>query len=125
MGLTSNELCRCRKICQVSFCIVLCCHVPFIFFSGKEALLITVDEIRRKSISNALWHKLQANEHFANDPRNSEAPNPDLPCPGDDKSMTYQSIVDRASASGNMNLAVSQSKARSTALLNRVSAVVA
>jgi hypothetical protein len=76
-------------LCQASFCIVLMCHVPFIFFSGKEALLILVDEIMRKSISNALWHKLQSNEQFASDPRHSEAPNPDLPCPGDDTKMTY------------------------------------
>lgn len=51
-------------ICQVAFCLVLMCHVPFIFFSGKEAMLICIDEVMRKSISNALWHKLQANEHF-------------------------------------------------------------
>ena len=45
-------------ICQISFMIVLACHVPFVFFSGKEATLILIDEIMRKSISNALWHKL-------------------------------------------------------------------
>ena len=32
-------------ISQISFMIVLMCHIPFIFFSGKEALLICVDEI--------------------------------------------------------------------------------
>ena len=45
-------------ICQISFMIVLMCHVPFIFYTAKEAVLITIDEINRKSISNALWHKL-------------------------------------------------------------------
>ena len=45
-------------ICQIAFMIVLFCHIPFIFFSGKEAMLIMVDELHRKSISNALWHKL-------------------------------------------------------------------
>ena len=52
-------------ICQIGFMLVLMCHIPFIFFSGKEALVNVVDEIRRKSISNALWHKLQGNNHFA------------------------------------------------------------
>lgn len=52
-------------ICQISFMIVLMCHIPFIFFSGKEAVLIVIDEIRRKSISSALWHKLQGNQHFS------------------------------------------------------------
>ena len=49
-------------ICQIAFMIVLMCHVPFVFFSGKEALLILIDEMLRKSISNALWHKLQTND---------------------------------------------------------------
>lgn len=55
-------------IVQISFMAVLMCHIPFIFFSGKEALLIVIDEIMRKSISNALWHKLQSNEQFATAP---------------------------------------------------------
>ena len=45
-------------IVQISFMIVIACHIPFIFFGGKEALCILIDEIDRKSISNALWHKL-------------------------------------------------------------------
>ena len=45
-------------IIQISFMLVLMCHIPFIFFSGKEAILIVIDEISRKSISSALWHKL-------------------------------------------------------------------
>ena len=45
-------------IVQISFSIVLLCHIPFIFTSGKEGLLIIIDELMRKSISNALWHKL-------------------------------------------------------------------
>ena len=51
-------------ISQVSFMLALSCHIPFIFYSGKEAMLIVIDEIQRKSISNALWHKLQNNDHF-------------------------------------------------------------
>lgn len=46
------------SIVQISFMLVLTCHIPFVFFSGKEAACIIVDEIDRKSISTALWHKL-------------------------------------------------------------------
>lgn len=72
--------------------IVLMCHIPFIFFSGKEAVLIVIDEIRRKSISSALWHKLQGNQHFSMAPEHKDVPNPELPIPGDDNRETYSSI---------------------------------
>lgn len=47
-------------VTQITFMVVLSCHIPFIFFAGKEAILIIIDEVDRKSISNALWHKLYA-----------------------------------------------------------------
>ena len=70
-------------IVQISFSIVLLCHIPFIFTSGKEGLLIIIDEIMRKSISNALWHKLQGNEHFNRQTQGLPPPNPQLAIPGD------------------------------------------
>jgi hypothetical protein len=38
--------------------IVIACHIPFIFFSGKEGLCIIIDELDRKSMASALWLKL-------------------------------------------------------------------
>jgi hypothetical protein len=42
-------------VVQVAFMIVLACHIPYVFFAGKEGLCIFVDELDRKSISNVLW----------------------------------------------------------------------
>lgn len=89
-------------IIQVSFMLVLMCHIPFIFFSGKEAVLIVIDEISRKSISSALWHKLQNNNHFSMAPEHQEVPNPDLPVPGDNTKEGFQSLVLRNSAVSDM-----------------------
>lgn len=45
-------------ILQILFMIVLACHIPFIFFSGKEALCIIVDELDRRSISKTLDERI-------------------------------------------------------------------
>lgn len=111
-------------ICQIAFMIVLFCHIPFIFFSGKEAMLIMIDELQRKSISSALWHKLQGNNHFSMAPEHQEVPNANLPVPGDDEKNTFQSIVVRASETDGGN-ALKQSRMRSKAILSHISAAVA
>jgi hypothetical protein len=63
--------------------VLLSCHIPFIFYAGKEGLLIIIDELDRKSISSALWHKLYAtNETFEKQNSEELPPNPLLPIPG-------------------------------------------
>lgn len=39
---------------RVAFAIVIICHIPYVFFSGKESFLILVDEWDRRSISKTL-----------------------------------------------------------------------
>jgi len=45
-------------VMQVLFLIIIACHIPYLFFSGKEALLIIIDEYMRNSISATLSKKL-------------------------------------------------------------------
>jgi len=47
-------------VIQVAFIVVLFCHVPFLFFAGKEGLCIVVDEVQRNSISKDLEVRLSS-----------------------------------------------------------------
>jgi hypothetical protein len=41
-------------IIRFSFLIVLACHIPYIFFTGKEAILILILETTDQTMSKAL-----------------------------------------------------------------------
>ena len=45
-------------VMQILFLIIIACHIPYLFFAGKEALLIIIDEYMRNSISATLSKKL-------------------------------------------------------------------
>lgn len=47
---------------QALFLVIIACHIPYLFFSGKESLLIIVDELMRRSVSHTLSRKLLAQD---------------------------------------------------------------
>jgi hypothetical protein len=63
------------------FLVILGCHVPYLFYSGKEALLIIIDEIMRNSISLVLSKKL-LNENAAEIDAMPELPEDEKSLPG-------------------------------------------
>lgn len=46
-------------VLQGLFMVVLSCHIPFIFFSGKESVCIIIDEIDRRSVSATLDERIK------------------------------------------------------------------
>jgi hypothetical protein len=41
------------------FLIVIACHIPFVFFAGKESFLIIIEEASRKIVSRSLEARIQ------------------------------------------------------------------
>ena len=82
------------QVVQWSFNLLLICHIPFIFFFGKEGLLIIIDELDRKSISNALFLKLQNNTYFEHKTDGLAPPNEDLRIPGDEATPNFKDVLD-------------------------------
>ena len=66
-GITSNLLnCFGTKkhlmstyLSRIAFLVVMTCHIPFVFFSGKEAFLIIIEEIRTGNMTESLEFKLK------------------------------------------------------------------
>jgi len=46
-------------VMRILYFIIVITHVPPIFFPGKEAILIMIDEIDRRSISNTLEERIK------------------------------------------------------------------
>jgi hypothetical protein len=46
-------------ILQLFFLILIACHIPYIFFAGKESFLVMLDEIHRNSLSHCFDKRLK------------------------------------------------------------------
>ena len=55
-------------IVRVAFAIVLACHIPYVFFYGKQGLLILIDEMAHNSTSEQLKRKKHALEYQEEEP---------------------------------------------------------
>lgn len=55
--------------------IILICHVPFIVFALKEGILITFDELQRKSLSTHFQNKMQLSGFFLSSATHNINPN--------------------------------------------------
>jgi predicted membrane protein len=56
----NGEVSILARLMQILFFFILAFVIPFIFFSGKESILMIIDEIMRRSISYTLSKKLMA-----------------------------------------------------------------
>ena len=52
---------------RLIFSLVLVAHIPYVFFTTKEACLVFIDEIWHKSVSEKLEAKIQANKEKSDD----------------------------------------------------------
>ena len=55
-GIVNHEVIS--AILRVAFAVVIVCHIPYIFFSCKEAFLIILDEYDQQTVSKELDRKL-------------------------------------------------------------------
>lgn len=38
------------------FIVIIACHVPYVFFAGKESFLVLIEETNKRTVSKALTH---------------------------------------------------------------------
>lgn len=44
---------------RLAFMVVLACHIPYVFYPTKDALLIIFDELKNNSMSKIISEKVQ------------------------------------------------------------------